>query len=49
MKQIQIETHIHLSLILMLKNHFSFFFLFSNRIKIPYKQLLIFLSFIMAL
>ena len=42
MKQIQIDTHFHLFLIFMLRNP-----AFSCRVKIPYQQLLIFLSFVM--
>ena len=46
MKQIQIDTYFRLSLILMLKNPVVFF---SCGVKIPYQQLVIFLSFIMEL
>ena len=44
MKQIQIDTHFHLSLILMLKNP-----VFPRRVKIPYQQLIMILSFITEL
>ena len=40
-KEIQIDLHFHLLLILILKNS-----IFLSRVKIPYQQLLIFLSVI---